>query len=455
MSGNIVLITADSLRADFVSCLNPDSPAKTPVLDSLAEEGMLFSNATSNGPGTVLSVPSLLTGELFPAVDSETPTVAEILREAEYTTGAFCTNIQLFGPVLSPMELDRGFETFDTLLNTVREKTEFRSEWMAQRIGEGIKHLFGTNSQAYKLVSDLVSYAPLPLARPTPPAETVNEKFLKWVNDVEEPYFAWLFHLDTHEPYLPPDDWINRYNLASGDVSRRYLQGLNRKFRYFKETLSDDELDILQELYVATVEYWDTQLGELIQSLRERGDEPTFIITSDHGELFGEHNQVGHPSEPWSELLDVPLVISGPSIDTNKSAYRVQNADVAETIARLVGSELPSTYGGKDPESRRVSLLNTDEIPNERGTVSVISYEPLILAYRTADWTYLKGETREELYAVGDEYKDQRRQNPEIADELCKRLKKSTANLANFTVERSTTDEETARRLRSLGYLDE
>lgn len=453
---NVIMITADSLRWDHISYFNPESPASTPNIDSLAEDGMAFHTAISNGPYTVLSAPTLLTGEYQPAITAETPTLAERLTKAGYETAAFCTNIQLLGAHLAPMDLTRGFETFDTLLDTVREKSEFQLERAAHTVGRKAKGVFGEESQTYRAISTLMSYLPLPIARPTPSAKTVNERALRWldqsIND-GDPYFLWLFHLDTHEPWLPPHD--DSSNSPGSVFEQLRTHGINRKYRYFKSSLTEAELGKLEQLYTESIEYWDAQIGAFIEELNQRGKNPTIIITSDHGEMLGEKGEFGHPPAPWEQLLRVPLVISGPELKACDSEKVVQNMDVVNTILDITNATGGETFRGR-------SLVSEKEPrnPNKGGVVSILNDDPLAFAYRTEEWKYVERGEESSLYDLTSsepEAEGVYKEYPKIAAELATDARDILEPIQIKPREsgNAETDTKIEKRLRSLGYFSE
>ena len=116
MKPNFLLMILDCTRADHVSCYGYDRPT-TPFLDSLAAEGTRFQNMVSSAPWTLPSHASLFTGTYSAThgatdehryLNSDFPTIAELLRDAGYATGAFCGN-----PWVSPETgFGRGVDRF-------------------------------------------------------------------------------------------------------------------------------------------------------------------------------------------------------------------------------------------------------------------------------------------------------------------------------------------------------
>jgi len=446
---NVFLITADSLRLDYVSYFNPDSPARTPNIDELAANGSAYGSAMANGTHTIISAPTLLTGEYRPAITSETPTLAELMRANGYQTAGFSTNLHIRGPTIGHLELDRGFNTFDMCMGATQEKTRVNAKRVGFEIGRQAKERIGTDSWTYDQLTSLVSYFPQPFSSPVPPAETVNEYIVDWVKtrSSDTPYFLWAFYLDPHEPFLPPEEWIpDKYD---GRIQRLKIKGVNRKYRYFKPAVTDPELEMLQDLYVASIEYWDAQIGSLTKTLRSKDDDLTVVITSDHGESLGEHDKIGHPGKPYEELIRVPAIIDGPDIPDRDSEAVVENIDVVRTIAERAGIEVPESVRGVD-------LLGGES--SDRGAVTVAGMDPLILTYRTEDWTFINREGERTLYEVEDGVveTDVSDQYPDRTAEMAETLKARVAHFGETTETETQykADDEIKHRLEDMGYIE-
>jgi choline-sulfatase len=188
---NLVLVTIDTLRADRLGCYGSADVA-TPNLDRLAREGALASEATAHVPLTRPSHVSLFTGLLpsshgirdnvSPALLPQVPTLASILKQAGFRTGAFVSSI-----VLSRQSgLDRGFDRYADQFEADTDDTRFLNT--IQRRGD----------------------------------ETLGEA-LAWLQKVprEERLFLWLHLYDPHDPYTPPEPYASRYagRLYDGEVA--------------------------------------------------------------------------------------------------------------------------------------------------------------------------------------------------------------------------------------------
>jgi arylsulfatase len=436
-NNNILLVTIDSLRADYVL----KGHTQTPSHDRLRDEGTLYSNAFSQGPFTTFSMPSLFTSR-YPSslrymefsestvgtyIENE-PTLPEALQHAGYETAGFHSN-----PLLSNLfGFDRGFDTFDARLPF-----------------SGTDALPGRA----KILADKL----LRLARKHPylPAEKINERALGWLDQrtSEESFFLWLHYMDVHGPYIAKEgsQYLNKYR----------GERLWRKAVTKPEEITENERNRLQELYRTEVEYTDAQIGELIESLRGRGlwDDTIVAVTSDHGEGFGEHGTFSHPHELYDELTHVPLIVREPGKSAKEIESIVELTDLAPTLVDRVGGEVPDSFTG--------SVL--PESDNEATAAEAISEADITPEYnasvRTERYRYIRNDVdgREELYDIREDPDEQHNimnDQPGIREEVASRLDDhldhaSRAVGRDRDVVRAEIDDEGVQdRLQDLGYLE-
>lgn len=304
MTSNVVLVTIDSLRADHCGFIEPDVDL-TPTFDELADQGVVFENAIAPGPRTPSSMPSVFTGEpLLPTPGNMADywqewrahiyrhmrrhrTVAERMRERGYET---------IGVSVNPWTEDTGFEAgFDTYHQLNGENLDS----YGPPIFRFVDALLRDNAVGRKL-------------------KWFNKRewFVQWVDfydtivdsvrDSDRPYFLWVFLLDAHQPYTAP---------------REYRQETWAPEMYYASTngfLSNWEMDgrvgdMLRRGYRDSIRSVDGFLGRLREDLA--GDDPTYVIHSDHGEGFGEHGTWGHEQALYCENLHVPLVVANAGVD--------------------------------------------------------------------------------------------------------------------------------------------
>jgi arylsulfatase A-like enzyme len=151
------------------------------------------------------------------------------------------------------------------------------------------------------------------------------------------------------------------------------------------EELSEHDVDTLTTLYDAETYFTDRELGRLFDTLRERElyEDTLVIVTSDHGEAFGEHDGFGHYKALYEELVRVPLVIHVPGQESKTVDSQVGLADLSPTVLDYLGLETPDTVSG---ESLR-PLIEGDrsERVDERHVIG--HGDPL--GVRTERWKYI------------------------------------------------------------------
>jgi len=297
---DVIVIVIDTLRGDAVD------RARTPQLDLLAAEGQR-SLAWAPGTWTAPSTLSLMTGshlrdhgwdlpfpdklgegEVYPSLDDRT-TLAEVMKTAGYRTIGVYSN-----PLLSrELGWERGFDLW-------RRTTDVK---MPRRLTKV-------------------------LSRVKP----------------EEPLFLYVHYIGPHQP-LRPSKKAGDYWGADWVFLSRYRKGLRRKF--IKKG-SQHGKDQYYRLYHAEVEDADRRLKKLWRVLGPRLDDALIIVTSDHGEMLGEHGVFGHGSYVWDPLTRVPLIVKGSDV---QMPGVMSTTGVADLVTRSVGigMDWPETVEGAWP----------------------------------------------------------------------------------------------------------
>jgi arylsulfatase A-like enzyme len=290
---NILLLILDTVRAQSLSLYGYER-ATTPMLERIGDDGVVFENAIAPSSWTLAShasmftgvAPNRLTADWFVRLDGTEPTLAEVLASEGYATAAFAANYLYAG---RPSGLARGFTRYQDEFHWYSRVV--RNSFIAQTLN----HWFRRVTANEQLVG-----------RAT--AANINDAFLDWLGDGRgRPFFAFLNYFDAHDPYLPPQP----FNLAFADT---------QPTSYFAERVPEYPEELLAELraaYDGSIAYADEQVGLLVEALRSRAllDNTILIITSDHGEQFGETNSglVLHGNSLFVPSLHVPLVIRYPT----------------------------------------------------------------------------------------------------------------------------------------------
>jgi len=327
---DVVLIVTDTTRADRLSVYG-HTRATSPRLEALARDGVVFERAWSTASWTLPAHASLLTGQfptahgahMTPETDAdsngehpahlreEAVTLAELLRERGYRTAAFAG-----AGWLSPeFGLLQGYEVKDAENNR------------------------------------------------TLPAANITNRALRWLEGLadDEPMHLLVNYFDPHWPY-EPEPPFDRHAKSSAHVAIPSLGELLGG----KKTTPEQRARML-DLYDGEIEYMDAHIGRLLDGLRALGryDDALIVVIADHGELFGEHGDIGHGAWLWEELVRVPLIVKYPG--NRRAGEReqavVSTVDVARWVADETGLELPRDASGVAIGERELALA--EEFPSQ------------------------------------------------------------------------------------------
>ena len=313
---NIILLTIDALRADHVSWAGYERET-TPLLDEFCEDALVFENAYSASSHTREAIPALLTGEHpTEAVDDGftqgTATLPMRLPDA-YATAAFHSN-----PYVSrAYGYGEGFDQFYDDLHLGQNRVLA----LLQRA----LNKFVLRRGAYHTRAD-----------------EINERSLSWLATQERPFFLWNHYMDVHGPYNPPEGYAEWSSEAISNTTAQHLYD-----RLSGGTPSESDVKRSIDLYDGEIRYVDTQIRQFLEALNDRGllEESIIIISSDHGDLFGEYGQYAHPRYVYPELTHVPLVVSGPDVNPERVAAPVSTLDIVPTVLDAAGKPTPELPG--------------------------------------------------------------------------------------------------------------
>ncbi len=398
---NVVLITLDTTRSDFVGAYRPGN-ALTPVLDGLAAEGTLFENANTLIPITLPSHASMFFSDAPHALENYNngqavrrtgarPAIAELFKRKGFATAAFVS----LGVLTSEFGLDGGFETYEDAFPADR--------WYLS-------------------------------------ADELNARVFPWLEaNRSKKFFLWVHYSDPHDPYAPPgapDDLkvglngrsLGAFALERGATIATRLdldKGVNRlvleianpypveagRFAARMDTLAlqpaganavsvrfpedsvfrrndgvtflkgRSEIEIscpdaprsvtlvlrgklivpveaARDGYRREVEFMDGELGRLFDELRKLGlyDRTAILAVGDHGEGLGEYltafgdPHIGHVHFLNPVYMKVPLIVRLPKARAKglRRAEPVTLLDVAPTLAGLGGLKAPASFRGRN-----------------------------------------------------------------------------------------------------------
>ena len=331
---NIVLLAVDSLRADHMSCYGYNRNT-TPHLDRFASQGTLFEHNISAHIPTSSAYGSMLTGQdVFTTqvvalrhqgpLREEVPTLAELLKEAGYTT----TCVGFSG---NPSA--RGFDKY---LNF--------AGWGSWNEGR------------------------------SPKAENLNQVAIPELDELvkgEAPFFLFLRHMDPHAPYLPPAPYERMfYHGNETDPENKSMEPV-MSFKPFCDFfaswmppgISDKDYVIAQ--YDGAIAYMDACIQTIFTALEAHGiyDETLIILNGDHGETLYDHECWFDHHGIYDTTLHVPLIIRYPGrIPAGKRILGyTQHKDLVPTILELAGIETERSFDGNSV----LPLISGEEASHE------------------------------------------------------------------------------------------
>ncbi len=344
-SPDVILVSLDTTRADHMSTYGY-SRETSPNLTALARDALSFTQARSPAEWTVPGHASMLTG-MYPSrhgahyagswqsgpqiygrkrvlpLPEDRVTMAEVLRDHGYRTGAFIAN---FANLYRGFGMAQGFDHYDDAPGVILKPVPHTVR-LVQRFD--------------------VSF----FKRPFRSAADISAAALSWADRTPagQPVFLFLNFLEPHQWSLPPAPF-DRWARALPNAARLSRKGF---FTHVIPThLKPDEQEFVTATYDGQIALMDAALGKFIAGLKaqHRYENAIIIVTADHGELLGEHDELGHGGRMMYEgVLHIPMVVKLPGADHPRGeiADPVQLVDLLPTVLGLIGAPVPTGVQGE------------------------------------------------------------------------------------------------------------
>ncbi|HUJ20218.1 MAG TPA: sulfatase, partial [Bryobacteraceae bacterium] len=356
---NIILITLDTVRADHTSLYGYERDT-TPNLRRLAAQSTVYTHAISPGDMTLSSHASIFTG-LYPSwhrahfeqgynwgrpLDTRHLTLADILSGKGFDTAAMVANYLYLAPGFG---LDRGFAYHDSSGPSV-----FLGKTPRFLLRERVRNFLIRFEKPWEFDAMFRR------------AEEINRSalaFLEKEKSQGRKFFCFLNYMDAHTPYLPPGRYATLYPGYDPGIDTNRYNDLEEKVLTLRRPISGHERRHLVSQYDGGIAYMDWALGELVKELKQRGlyDNTLLIVTSDHGEAFGEKAMMGHALSVYQDMVRVPLLIKYPGESAPELADEtVSLTDLMPTILSVLGYQAPENLQGRSlwktaPDSEVIS----------------------------------------------------------------------------------------------------
>ena len=356
---DILLIMPDQMRGDCLSIFW-HAAVKTPQLDKLAEQGVLFRRAYSTVPSCIPARYAMLTGLApqtsgvvgFQSRPIKCPTMLGVLAAAGYTTVLVGRSMHQ-----TPESEPYGYQ----------QRISGSTYLPDDQYGEFLKKAAPDVGNILKLAAATgVTYNgweanPWPLADNLHPTAWVVEQSRRIVDEtpLERPLFLTASFYAPHPPLFPPKKYFDAYmqkdlpQPAHGDwVDWKSLipNGHGARPRVL---LHGETLHRAQAGYFGLIEQFDDQIGPLIAAFQRRSEKAgrpwLIVVTSDHGEMLGDHGYF-RKCEPYEGSANIPLIVAGSPELGFRARLRcfrpVCLEDIMPTLLELAGAKLPEPIDG-------------------------------------------------------------------------------------------------------------
>ncbi|GAA6207470.1 choline-sulfatase [Cognatishimia sp. WU-CL00825] len=366
---NIVLIMADQFAPHFCGAYGHRT-AKTPHIDALANRGMRFDAAYCNSPLCAPSRFAFLSGKHISKIGAydnasefgaSVPTFAHYMKTLGYHT-CLSGKMHFVGP-----DQKHGFQ--DRITTDIYPSDfAWTPNWDApdERIDKWF-HNMGTVKESGQAVA---TYQ-------TDYDDEVGFATRRWLVDRardrtlgnQEPFALVASFIHPHEPYVAKPEFWDLYDDADIDMpevtftpdeqdpfSRRLMDGTEASTK----PLTDAEIRQARHAYLANVSYFDSKVGEIVQTLTDIGelDNTIIMICADHGDMLGERG-LWYKMSFFEHSARIPLIMAGPMVNHGTASNACSLVDILPTLIEIGGGD--SSILGEPVDGRSLLPLARGE----------------------------------------------------------------------------------------------
>jgi arylsulfatase A-like enzyme len=463
---NIIWIVMDTARRDQISIYGglpaqAGEPIRTPNIDEFAKDALLMNRAISAAPWTIPSHASMFTG-MFPSkhgadrnvpggrftnpLSSDNLTIAEILQSYGYDTASMVANV-------AGLSRDFGFD-------------------------QGFNYYFDTRPLAFHLFfGQVLSKLPESFranqlrVNEIPISSEMNGVVYDWLDrrQKDQPFFLFINYMEPHDgvEYIP-EPFYSMYGFSKSEHDKVFEGFDQSKVVHFEAEVSPAQQEMFVKLLARRLYFLDHHIGKLFSKLKADGlyDDSFIIITSDHGELNGEHNSFGHNTDLYNELIWVPLIVKYPGAErTGVSNRAVQTMDIMPELLQYLNIEIPEEVQGQPFDEVTHQIIS--ELFEQKKAQALLFperyYRDLRAIYSNVEGDSLKyiwsSNGKDEMYDMATDIFEQNnilQSKPEAVKKLEAELNewlKSFRPIGTDNEGKIKYSKEVEERLRSLGYL--
>jgi arylsulfatase A-like enzyme len=364
---NLIWICSDTFRNDHLGCMGAPV-VKTPCLDALAAEGVLFEEAHieafPTGPARLV----YMTGKYVspfrkwvPLSDDDV-TLSEHLQANGYRTAMFCDCPHFLRPGFN---YHRGFNEYRFI------RGQENDPYVSSRVGiDPLKYLpantlevplerkhGGKNRGLTHFADPLAQYLANTANRGQDESEFFTPQTLGgamlWLetNQDAEKFLLWIELFDPHEPFDPPQKYYDMYRNPAYKGPKIISPWFHSKAA---EDFTKEELEDVRALYAGEVSMVDHWVGKLLKKVDELGlrDDTVIVFVADHGTILGEHGVMSKSSPIKNcfrrKVANIPLIIRCPGGPKGRREKRLVWApDFMPTCCEMLGVKPPEGVMGR------------------------------------------------------------------------------------------------------------
>ena len=390
---NIVLITADQMRADCLGAAgHPD--VETPFLDTMANHGIRFTRAYSATPTCIPARAALFTGlsqRSHKRVGYQDGVAWDypVTMPGEFAATGYHTHCSGKMHVWPPRSL-MGFHSVDLhdgFLSHRNTGTEVRYWW--NRVDDYLHDLQrerGPDADIGLDGIDCNSWVAKPYTMPEHlhPTNWTTQKSIDFLRrcDPTRPFFLWTSYVAPHPPFTPPACYYDHYARKemrppsvgdwAADCGRAYPD-----VDAFEGCLRPAAVSSMQAGYYGLITHLDHQIGRLLRALKDEGvlNRTIILFTSDHGEMLGDHHMF-RKSQPFNGSVHIPFLICDPGRllpvrHGSECDSLAELRDVMPTLLAAAGVAVPEQTEGLDllgelRENREREYLHGEHLAQDR-----------------------------------------------------------------------------------------
>lgn len=350
MKKQIVFIMVDTQRTDMLGCYGQNGMI-TPNLDNLADEGVIYDRAYTCQPVCGPARSSIFTG-LFPHSNG-TWTNSVALSDNVKTIGQRLRDNNIHTAYIGKWHLDGG-DYFG--LGKCPDGWD-PNYWYDMRCY--LEEMTPEERRRSRIPDNTDIHAEFTYAN-----KCTNRAISFLNNYSNEDFFLVVSYDEPHGPSLSPEPYASLYDNYKFPKNPNVWDDLDNKPPHQRVWAGDNlnknknDIDITKRALLSCNSYVDSEIGRVLDCIREKAPEAMIIYTSDHGDMMGSHSLSAKGPASYDEICKIPLIIKDNKNAGKHYTHPVSHVDLVPTILEYMGLKHPKWAEGK-------SLLSTLSDPDK------------------------------------------------------------------------------------------